>query len=148
MAITPSLTRLAGLLWTLRIIFLSAVNFVNCVIFQGLTQGVKYTRTDLSPIEIGPNAYTDSYLPIEVKLVNSFFSVKLACNLVAFSFVIFILMHLIAQGAVEWSASTIWLGIIRRNRYLGIAKEQAPSRVLPADPPPASPISFLSQCYK
>ncbi len=39
------------------------------------------------------------------------------------------------QGTVNHSASTIWPGIIRRTRYFGIAREQAPGRVLPADDP-------------
>ncbi len=43
--------------------------------------------------------------------------------------------HWAVQGAVGQSASTSWQGIIRRNRCFTISKEQAPSRVLPADFP-------------
>ncbi len=39
------------------------------------------------------------------------------------------------QGTVGHSASTFWPGIIRRTRYFGIAREQAPGCVSPADVP-------------
>ncbi len=74
--------------------------------------------------------YTDNYLPF--KSVDNF----------CLGF-----MCLIIQGGVGRSASTTWLGIIRRNRYFGIAKEQAPSRVSPADPPPASPTLALPKHF-
>ncbi len=152
MAITLSPTKLVGLLWTLTFLYFQ-VNVANSgkrVLCQGLTQGAKYRRftSYLSLTEIQCNAYTDSYLPLVMIAFNDFLLVKHANYLVIFSFSIHIsLMCLSAQGAMGWSASTIWLGIIRRNRYLGIAREQAPSRVLPADAPPASPISILSQYF-
>ena len=52
------------------------------------------------------------------------------------------------QGAVGHSTSTTWPGIIRRTRYMSIARDQAPGRVLPADFPPASPNTFLLNLTK
>ncbi len=138
MAIILPLPKLTCLLWTISFLLLLTINiseFGPSVSSHSLTQDAKHMGLVLSPTEKWfNNAYTDSYLPLVIILV------KILYITTAFSFdfqIAFLCFS--AQGPVGWSASTIWLGIIRRNRYFGIAKEQAPSCVLPADPPPASP---------
>ncbi len=139
MAIILPFRRLTCLLWTISFLLLPAINiseFGQSVLSHSLTQDAKQMGLVLSLTEKWfNNAYTDSYLPLVIALVKILYITAAS----SFNFHIAFLCFS-AQGQVGWSASTIWLGIIRRNRYFGIAKEQAPSRVSPADPPPASPI--------
>ena len=94
-------------------------------------------------------AYTDSCLPLTMKLVNSFIILNLV-NCFTFSKLVnscIMLKHVnntflfsilpgdaLVQGAVGCSTCTFWSGIIRRSGTC-IGREQAPDRVLPVDFP-------------
>ena len=93
------------------------------------------------------SAYTDSYLPLTMKLVNSFIISKLVLLLPNLPTVVLYsnmsIMHstfssflgnTFVQGAVGHSTRIFWSGIIRRSGTC-IGREQAPDRVLPVDFP-------------
>ncbi len=86
---------------------------------------------------VTPTAYTDSCLPLTMKLVNSFcifLNLSSAALYLNMSIMHLLSVFSLAQGAVGCSTRIIWSGIIQRSGTC-IGREQAPDRVLPVVSP-------------